>query len=245
MRWQILTAWRISETEKNLSDYNQKIKPMYVKAYYLVLFLLLFSKYDVFSQGFTGEQIAKANTAANSDYLTEEEKKTILYMNLARMDGKAFYDEYIKEFITLNNIKYVDLENDNPYLISLKKDLSETSNLPLLKPDYKLFKASEFHANDMGNAGVTGHKSSSGESFAKRVRKYNNRRYTAIAENCSYGFDSALGITGQLLVDEGVPSLGHRNNILNPNYKYVGVAIREHKKYGYNCVMDFSSGESK
>ena len=133
-----------------------------------------------------------ANTAAEADYLTGEEKKTILFMNLARTNGNAFYDTYINKYITLNNAKYINLESDNPYLLSLKKELAKTRDLPLLIPDYKLFKAAEFHANDMGSTGTTGHKSSSGQSFAKRVRKYNGS-YTAISENCSYGFKNCSG----------------------------------------------------
>ena len=43
----------------------------------------------------------------------------------------------------------------------------------------------------------------------------------------------------QLLVDDKVPNFGHRKNILNPAFKKVGVSIRPHKVYHYNCVMEF------
>lgn len=45
----------------------------------------------------------------------------------------------------------------------------------------------------------------------------------------------------QLLIDQDVPSLGHRENILGPVFNTLGVAIRPHAVHKYNCVMDFSS----
>ena len=61
-----------------------------------------------------------------------------------------------------------------------------------------------------------------------------------IAENCSYGPSEALAIVVQLLVDEGLTPPGHRNTILSAEYKVIGVAIRQHKSWRYNCVQDFS-----
>ncbi|MCZ6692800.1 MAG: CAP domain-containing protein, partial [Bacteroidetes bacterium] len=63
-----------------------------------------------------------------------------------------------------------------------------------------------------------------------------------IGENCAYGLYSPLDIVMGLLIDEGVSDLGHRKNILNPDYKVIGVAIRPHKSYGTNCVQDFAGG---
>jgi uncharacterized protein YkwD len=33
--------------------------------------------------------------------------------------------------------------------------------------------------------------------------------------------------------------MGHRRNILNQSYNSVGVAIRPHRSYRVNCVIDF------
>ena len=63
--------------------------------------------------------------------------------------------------------------------------------------------------------------------------------YFAWGENCSYGFEEAISIVITLLIDEDIEGVGHRKNILNPGYNSVGVAIRPHKDYQFNCVMDF------
>jgi hypothetical protein len=47
-----------------------------------------------------------------------------------------------------------------------------------------------------------------------------------------------LEIVLQLLIDEDVPSLGHRR-ILLEKYQTIGVSIQPHSHYGFNAVLDF------
>lgn len=108
----------------------------------------------------------------------------------------------------------------------------------MLKPDEGLFKAARYHAKDTGKNGLVGHTSSNGQSFSKRLPKY-VKDWSQLAENCSYGYQDAVSIVGQLLLDENVPSLGHRKSILNPKLEFIGVSIQPHTGYNYNCVMDF------
>ena len=172
----------------------------------------------------------KANTAKDVSYLTDDEKEVIMYMNLARIDGSWFVKNIIdKDDSNLHSEKNIK---------SLKKDLNNTKDLTPLKPGKGLSEAATVHAKDMGKSGSIGHQSSDGTSTFVRVKKYAKGGY--MGENCSYGPSDPLAIVLQLLVDDGVPSLGHRKSILSKNYTYVGVAIEPHKVYGYNCVQDFS-----
>jgi uncharacterized protein YkwD len=68
--------------------------------------------------------------------------------------------------------------------------------------------------------------------------------YYHVGENCSYGYDQAIDIVISLLIDEGVPDMGHRKNTLNDQFNSVGVAIRPHKEYRVNCVIDFGHRNS-
>jgi len=43
-----------------------------------------------------------------------------------------------------------------------------------------------------------------------------------------------------LVIDDGVPSRGHRNNIFNIDFNLVGSALSKHKVYNWCCVIDFS-----
>ena len=174
----------------------------------------------------------RANTAKNADYLSKEEKEVVLYMNLARLDGKWFIKNIIeknKEFVNQNSKRYVN---------SLIKDLKSTPELKALNPSKNLTRAARYHAKDMGKTGKTGHRSSDGTETFKRIKRFAKGGY--MAENCQYGYYEPLKIVLDLLIDDGIHSLGHRKNILNKNYTYVGVAIEPHKKYGVNCVQDFS-----
>jgi len=55
--------------------------------------------------------------------------------------------------------------------------------------------------------------------------------------------DAAIGhgpleIVLELMIDEDVPSLGHRL-VMFTNYTKIGISIQPHKKYEWNTVLDF------
>lgn len=184
----------------------------------------------------TEAELAMANTAKDANYLTDEEKKTIMLVNLARIDGKKYLQTYFQGY---NNTAYDDMNSSaSKYMVSLKSDMDKAKNLPLLFPDEGLYKAAKYHAKDSGKNGLVGHTSSNGTTFSKRLPKY-VKGWNRLAENCSYGYSEAEKIVGQLLLDEDVPSLGHRKSILNAELEYIGVSIAPHSQYKFNCVMDF------
>jgi uncharacterized protein YkwD len=73
------------------------------------------------------------------------------------------------------------------------------------------------------------------------MNRYGTWQYTA-AENISYGDNDARGVLIQLIVDDGTPNRGHRSNIFNADYRYVGLACGPHSHFGLMCVMDFAGG---
>lgn len=180
---------------------------------------------------FTSDQIAKANTVGNASYLTNEEKLVIIYCNLARLDGATFVSSYL-----------TDLRNSsNSYERSLLKELPQVKNLPMLYPNQKMYDAAKYHVNDIGPKGLVQHNSSDGTGFAKRLRGFYDGGF--IAENISFGYDGALDIVRQLLIDSGVEGCGHRRNILGERYTRIGTAIGDHKEYDFMCVQDFSDSQ--
>lgn len=176
----------------------------------------------------SAEQLDKANTAKNTG-LSQEEQLVFFFCNLARLDGGKFMHTYA--------VKY--LSGSTSELISLRKELPQIKNRPMLYPDKNLCYTAALHAEDMGTHGTVGHNSSDGTGCFDRIFKYYDC-YNA-AENCSYGYSEALDIVMQLLIDAHTPSLGHRKNILNEKYNAMGVSIRPHKGFGYNCVQDFGA----
>ncbi len=198
----------------------------------IILILLVHSitiKISFAQKVWSAELLEKANTAKKVDYLTEEEKLVLFYCNLVRTNPSLFADTYAKKYIDSTKSK-------SSYTKSLIKTLHKTENLGVLYPSLKLYSIATDHATDFGKKGEVGH-----GNFEKRFKKYYEDCNCAVGENCDYGYNKALDIVMRLLIDERISNLSHRKNILNPKYKNCGISIVKHKKYDWNCVMDFSA----
>lgn len=205
---------------------------IHVRFFYLFLFSVLFfpglsaqaSVWDRWEQ----DVVRDLYTSRGIPYLNEEEQKVILFMNMARYDGPLFADTFLEAYVEENNIE------NTRYLRSLVQDLKSVSGLTALVPEEDLTVVAQGHATRSGETGHVGHK-----DMNKRFEPLRGNPYLAWGENCSYGFDQAISIVVTLLIDEGIEDVGHRRNILNADYNSVGVAIRPHKTYQVNCVIDF------
>lgn len=202
----------------------------------LLFFLLFFVSVSGISQDLSlwkKSTLDSANTAASAVYLSAEEKKVYLLINLARLDGKSFIKNVLDPFVKAN-----DTEQDE-YLASLYEDLKALPRLKPLSSNERLHHSASHHANDMGKNGKIGHESSDGTDLHTRIKRY-HQGHTVLAENCSYGYDDALNIVMQLMIDENRPEKKHRNVMLGKGFLHMGVSIKDHKAFGANCVMDFS-----
>ncbi|NEQ51102.1 MAG: CAP domain-containing protein [Leptolyngbya sp. SIO3F4] len=182
---------------------------------------------------FSPEEIERAHTAKDDPTLSTEEKEVFLYLNLARMYPKRFRESVVIPFIEAEGW------TKSSYYRSLLSDLNKAKQAPPLEPRKDLYAFARKHALDMGKTGKLGHRSSRGESFAKRIKPLQST-YVSVGENCQYGFQSGLRIVLDLLVDEGIADVSHRVNSLNPEFLYMGVSIEPHKKYQWNCVQEFA-----
>jgi uncharacterized protein YkwD len=93
---------------------------------------------------------------------------------------------------------------------------------------------------EQGASGATGHKGADGSYCEQRTGRFGVWR-EPIGENLSYADDNARERVFTLLIDDGVANRGHRQRILNPAYKVVGVACGGHK-LGAMCVITFAAG---
>lgn len=173
------------------------------------------------------EIINEANTVKEADYLTDKEKEVIIFCNMARLDGALFVETYLQYYLETSEQK------QSRNVKSLIKDLENQDKLHAFKPPKELFEIAKDHAKTSGKTSHVGHK-----NFDKRYKEA-LKSYNTVGENCYYGNGDALEIVITLLIDEGVPNLGHRKNILSKDYNSIGVSVQPHKEYEENCVMSF------
>lgn len=105
--------------------------------------------------------------------------------------------------------------------------LRKRENLPVLKWSALAQKASLLHSQDMATNQYFSHTNLSGESPFVRMEDVGIKFSTA-AENL------AMGQTSAIFAHEGLMnSIGHRENIINPNLKELGVGVAFHKNTPY------------
>jgi uncharacterized protein YkwD len=119
------------------------------------------------------------------------------------------------------------------------RELENARPLPRLSPNRGLSLAARDHVQDQGPIGNIGHSGSDGSSPTSRIERYGQWELTA-GENISYGYADARKIVAALLIDDGVPSRGHRKNLLNGSFRVVGIGMGPHRVYRDMCVMDFA-----
>jgi uncharacterized protein YkwD len=169
----------------------------------------------------TADRIPAGVILSPDAFHSGNEKLILYYINYARTNPQGFLAKYV-----LPNT----YDSSNSYAHSLIITLRNMKPVDPLGADQRMFESALCHAIESGKSGYVGH------------QRNGNCKVTYNAECCAYASymnDKALRFVLQLLVDQGVPSLGHREIILSSRMHLVGIAIRPHKAYGENVVLDF------
>jgi hypothetical protein len=206
--------------------------------------------------GYSGEQPIRSINANVRDeldgvgYLSETEREIVKEINLLRSDPPGYarlrLEPLRRDFH--GNLLYLPERNSVPILTKegiaaldeCIRVLKNTSPLPPLKPSRGLTLAARDMAQLQGSTYNTGHIGPDGSTTLSRIERYGVWD-TTISENISYGYFNAKYIVSSLLIDDDVPSRGHRTNLLNGGLNQVGVAAGPHRRYEAMCVMDFAA----
>ena len=195
--------------------------------------------------------IALLDTAADADYLTGIEKDIILEMNKVRTDPAKYAELYIKP-----RLKYYNGKNySEPGQITIQTRegaaaaneciavLTKTGASGILVPEKGLSMAAKDHVADQGRTGQIGHNGSDRSTPETRVKRYGAFAGSwTMGENIAYGPSTGREIVCDLLVDDGVPDRGHRENIMNKAFTQTGAALGTHSQYRYSCTITYANG---
>lgn len=89
------------------------------------------------------------------------------------------------------------------------------------------------------HSSAVGHKGSDGSFAADRVNRYGRWQKT-IAENISYGAETARDVVRNQIVDDNTDR-GHRVTMFHPAFRSIGVSAGRHTTYGTVAVMIFAA----
>ena len=182
-------------------------------------------------------------------YLSPIEKQIIYEINLLRSNPSDYADKFLKPLSKSFKGKYMYYPNELPLkteegvnaLTECIAELKKAKPASIVYPSQGLSKAARDHVKDQSKTGRTGHIGSDNSNLKARVDRYGKWK-VRIAENIAYGNTSARQVIIFLLIDDNVKNRGHRINMLQPDFKLIGVSTGSHPEYQTMCVMDFAGG---
>lgn len=119
--------------------------------------------------------------------------------------------------------------------------LRQLSPLPSLSLSTGMSNAVQELVDDQSVSGRTGHIDRQGRTPSDRLEDYGQWQGT-VSENISYSpISSAEWQVILWLIDDNVPGRGHRFNLLNPSFRFTGIACGQHPDYGTMCAMNYAS----
>ena len=172
------------------------------------------------------------------------EREVLAELNRARTDPQGFADRLER---TLAHYRGTDYHRPGDRVIIVTTEgpaavleairvLRASAPLPALGASRGLSLAALDHVRDQGPKGVVGHAGSDGSRAPQRADRH-GRWNELISENIEYGSGTAFEVVANLIVDDGVPSRGHRHNIFSAGIRVAGVGCGAHATYRRMCVV--------
>lgn len=175
-----------------------------------------------------------AETKKHPEKIGSGQMKYSLTFNYELVDG-------VEKLKRIDTVWLDKPEDETDAIASLRKDLSSTPPLSILKPDKGIYEAVKYYAKDQdNNAWALKHIDSEGSWPWDRIRKYS----PGMAEGneniaARYPEPNVRQIIIQLLVDTGIPGYGHRYNLLDPRWTHVACFDAGLKEGMYRWLQNF------
>jgi uncharacterized protein YkwD len=191
---------------------------------------------------------SQSRTVGDAKFLLPLENAVVHEINMARTAPKD-YASLLEQRRKYYDKKILRLPGETPILtkegvravVEAIRFLRSMKSIHSLTPSKGMSSGAKDHVKDQGSSSASQHKGSDGSQPSDRVNRYGTWE-KSIGENISYGSHQARDIVLSLIIDDGVPSRGHRKNIFNPDFSVIGVACGPHPAYRMVCVITFAGG---
>lgn len=196
------------------------------------LFVVLFSASQLFGQ---------SSATQNDDVVMAD--AVLQEINLLRANPKA-YASYLEEWRSKYEGQVLRMNRSTAFMTQegiapLEEAiaiLKQTDQLPALEPTAGMRLAALDHPylNNHPDAPLTQ------ENITERADSY-GRWATAISENVAFYHGSAREIVIQMLISDGIELRVHRNNLLNPEFEFTGVAYQKNDTFGRVLIITLAA----
>ncbi len=180
----------------------------------------------------------KINTATNELGINQMDKEMIKEINYVRQYPQV-YASIVSTYLANQSTSWAGLSKEEYEAgVELVEELKRMKPSQLLYTKRCVYEAAKKHGEDCKKRGFTDHTGSDGSSPFSRISSF-CKNLTG-NENIVGGIKNVRALVILLLIDSGISSRGHRYNMLNPNWKYVGC-------YGYkgnnmyNYIQNFAT----
>ena len=191
----------------------------------------------------SGVDFGRLNTGKNESYLTAVEKRMIFEINFVRAYPKV-YAQIIARYLDDESKEDGGLANDTYEAgVELINELNAMKPAPILKPLRGVYDAAKAHGLDCKQRGFIAHEGSNGSDPWDRILKFCPQLETGNENLAGNAAENPRVPVIELLLDDGISSRGHRYNMLDPTWEFVGVyryAEKPSQYYTmYNWVQNF------
>ncbi len=162
------------------------------------------------------------NNVSNNDGATSmnsQEMEMVNEINLLRGNPSG-YIQYVDAYVNEQR-RTGGFPVDQAVVNELKSELRQLGSLSILSPSQCIYQAAKNHGIDQKPTGDVNHQGRDGSWPWDRVRKACPNMQDG-NENLVAGTPSVRTAVILLLIDEGIPSRGHRKTLLKPEWRYVG-----------------------
>jgi len=169
----------------------------------------------------TNRNPPKTNTSSSegATSMSSQELDMVAEINLLRGNPSG-YIQYVDAYVSEQR-RTGGFPVDQAVVDELKSELRQLGPLSILTPSQCIYQAAKDHGIDQKPTGDVNHEGRDGSWPWDRVRKACPNMQDG-NENLVAGTPNIRTAVILLLIDEGIPTRGHRKTLLKPEWRYVG-----------------------